>query len=349
MANNVVDLDSPIKQIVTASPETVKNSLTRQGDIAVGKTYIDSYSQRKTNSIFANVNSNVYNLLEYDSEYDDTKKVPYDIGKIKKGMTVGQLRKKTISQIIDMILFPNEDGDPVDPKITEPSLSVELTDFSYQSLIEIGTSPLPKMQNFTLNFDRGKIYFDDAGFEEFQDYRSGEKISEGIYSRFNNGEWSETFPEKAEEGTYDYKGYVQYAGGPVPKDSEGNPSSIPALEAGTIYSSIISFTATYPCFASYLRAEEMSKLPLTTSKTIEFTLQSEKDGYRHRFEIPKKWNLVKLEYYDPFVSRYEEMSLDRFDKTDVTEFIQGTSIEYVKYTRNEEEKSAKTQFKITIE
>lgn len=142
---------------------------------------------------------------------------PYTVGGIKEGTTAESLNGKTVSDILDLMLFPTYVRDLVYPTLS----------YSYlPSLVEIGSSILKPELIFTQN---------DAG--------SQTKVEESI--ELNGSPY--TSQSYVSIGTYIYKAIVEYEAGEYLVNNKGETTNS-RVEAGSI-SAITSTTATYPWYA----------------------------------------------------------------------------------------------------
>lgn len=142
---------------------------------------------------------------------------PYTVGGIQEGTTAESLNGKTISDILDLMLFPTYVRDLVYPTLS----------YSYlPSLVEVGSSILKPELIFTQN---------DAGKQI--------KVEESI--ELNGSTY--TSQSYISIGTYTYKAIVEYEAGEYLIDNKGEVTNS-RIEAGNI-STTTSTTATYPWYA----------------------------------------------------------------------------------------------------
>lgn len=152
----------------------------------------------------------------YSTELSDDTSAPIQVGGIKVGTTVENLKGKTINQIIDTILFPTTVRDLVYPSVSYTSIN---------NLVEVGS----EIERPTLIFIKG-----DAGEETD---RTDELTFDGSIvesSSYDN------------LGTYTYSGSVTYEAGEYLIDNKGNTTN-QRVEAGTKTTSI-TVTTTYPWY-----------------------------------------------------------------------------------------------------
>ena len=89
----------------------------------------------------------------YESAMDDDIEVPNAVGGIAAGTTAAELKKKTQSQVLDDLLFPE-----INPTIVAPSAQATLngSSFTQNTVYEVGaTAPTTTNLNGILN--RGSI------------------------------------------------------------------------------------------------------------------------------------------------------------------------------------------------
>lgn len=142
---------------------------------------------------------------------------PYTVGGIKEGTTAESLNGKTVSDILDLMLFPTYVRD-----LLYPTLS-----YSYlPSLVEVGSTILKPELTFIQN---------DAGNQI--------NVKESI--EFNGSQY--TSQSYISIGTYIYKATVEYEAGEYLTNNKGEITDS-RIEAGSI-STTTSTVATYPWYA----------------------------------------------------------------------------------------------------
>lgn len=155
-------------------------------------------------------------LGKYTTELSDSTSVPVSVGGINSGTTVEQLKGKTISQILDSMLFPTTVRDLIYPSVYYTSIV---------NLVEVGST----IERPTLVFNRG-----DAGEEtnRTDELKFGDLTVES--NSYDN------------LGTYTYSGSVTYEAGEYLIDNKGNTTN-KRIESGTKTASTI-VTTTYPWY-----------------------------------------------------------------------------------------------------
>ena len=155
--------------------------------------------------------------VSYITDLDDAVEAPVAVGGITAGTTVGELRGKSLFDIVDIMLFPTTVRDLIYPRLSYSP--------TYQ-LIEVGQS----VSKPILTFIKG-----DAGQE-----------SPAVETLTLNGSVIEDSGYN-ELGTYMYSASVSYEAGEYIKDSKGQVTN-KRVEAGTVTASSTIIT-TYAWFA----------------------------------------------------------------------------------------------------
>lgn len=258
------------------------------------------------------------------------------VGGLKAGTTAGSLKNKTISAVLDDMLFPT-----VQPTAVEPKATLALKS-GKPNIREVGSAS-PVLADFTTTWNAGQIKIGN----DVQATRAGEKTAEIVYA---NTEGNAVTAEAGTVslGTTNYYYKVTYSAGPAPKDSKGNPAeTLTALPAGYKVSSAVPVYGVYPFFATTtaenITNQTVSKLPLTNSASFTCTLSAESATSKHVIKIPH--TVTKIELKDPF-GNWANQPLEEFVKTSESINVNGTSVSYNVYTRNQGQNGA-TEFRIT--
>ena len=346
-------IQSPIWQIITnPSPSAFDpdnngiglQTLPYGGDIAIGKVnFGNSGAQKSRLAIYGRVENNIYNFLSYDCQEIDNSRTYVDIGGIKTGTTKEDLNGKPITEILDLLIFPE-----IDPTIEAPSASISLNSSSFPRIQEVGSAgnSIPSADDFQKTWNPGMIYIVEKANK--QNDRAGAVNSSMIEFASADGTWSEALTSIILEGNNSYRWKVDYSQGPQPLTSKGNDFGSP-LQAGTIYSNTVTITGVYPYFGNTITSSELTKLPLTKDSSFEFDAVSEdKDTGRHKFSLPAKYNVTSINYWDTVAEDWRPMSLALFDKSDVKQNVQGTEVDYQLWERNEEALSGATKFQVNF-
>ena len=142
---------------------------------------------------------------------------PYTVGGIAQGTTAESLNGKSISDIIDLMLFPTYVRDLVYPTLN----------FSYvSSIVEVGGTVIKPTLTFTQNDAGAKT--DETSILTY----AGSTYTSSVYLSI---------------GTYIYKGSVSYEAGDYLVNNKGETTN-KRVEAGTIETTT-STVATYPWYA----------------------------------------------------------------------------------------------------
>lgn len=279
--------------------------------------------------------------VTYIPGVDDSVATVDKLGGIAAGTTAGSLKNKTISAVLDDLLFPT-----VQPTAVEPSVSLSLK-AGQANIREIG-SAAPIASNFTATWNPGSIKIGSS----VQSNRAGEKTAEVIYA----GTESNVVGSQAgvvTAGTTNYYYKVTYAAGPTPLDSKGQVSeTLTALPAGSKVSSAVAVHGVYPFYATTtdanIAAQTVTKLALTNNTSFIVAMAGEKDGENgvlHQiFKLPH--TVTKIEALNTLSNQYEVTDINNWTKTQEVISVQSNDVVYNVYTRNES-KSGETTFRIT--
>lgn len=267
--------------------------------------------------------------VTYNSGLDKTVATVEKLGGIDAGTTVAQLTGQTISKVLDTLIFPT-----IQPTITPPSASLSLKS-GVSNIKEVGDTGYTT-EDFTSAFNQGAIKIGAST----KNPRAGAKSSDVIYA----GSEANRIPNTVTAGTTNFYYKVNYAEGPAPLDSKGNPAtSYTALPAGSITSSAVATYGVYPFYANIENAKP-SKLPLTKSLTFTATLAAEGPN-KHVFKLPHV--VTKIEMLNTLSHQYEVYALENFTTGTEEIAVQGTKVNYNTYTRNDAGFNGETTYRIT--
>lgn len=267
--------------------------------------------------------------VTYNSGLDSTVATVKKLGGIAAGTTVAQLTGQTISKVLDTLIFPT-----IQPTITAPSASLYLKS-GVSNIKEVGDAGYTT-KDFTSAFNQGAIKIGTST----QGPRAGAKSSDVIYA----GSEANGIPNAVTAGTTKFYYKVQYAEGPVPLDSKGNPAaSYTALPAGSVTSSAVATYGVYPFYAN-IKNEAPSKLPLKKNLTFTVTLAAEGPN-KHVFKLPHV--VTKIEVLNTLSNQYEVYALENFTTGTEEIAVQGTNVNYNTYTRNDAGFNGETTYRIT--
>lgn len=280
-------------------------------------------------------------LLKYKSALGDDIATVEALGGIPAGTTVADLKKKTISQVLDDLIFPT-----VNPTFQAPTASLSLKSTSTTpTLQEIGTTgaSVPTAASFNTAFNQGKIMI--AGVEKQK--RAGALKPDESFIYINGDTSNKTFPTEIPNGSITYKYRAAHEAGPQPLDSKGNNYQTP-LAAGSVDSAAVTVTGVYPYFTNKANVSAFAKLPLTTSTTLSDLLFVAEGPNKHAFKIPAAYTLTKVEMLNTLSGKYEDFGVSKWTKTTENIEVQGKQVSYAVYTRNDSGFNGEATFKITF-
>lgn len=293
-------------------------------------------SEDKTIDITTALSENV----KYDSAMDDGLATVNDLGGIKKGTTAGDLKKKTLSQVFDDLLFPT-----VNPTFEAPTATLSLKSTSTTPTVqEVGSTggSVPTQESFNTGFNKGAIKI--AGTKK-QD-RSGELIAEESFIYIGSPSVKE-FPTEIVEGATTYRYRAAYSEGPQPLNSKGESYGSP-LPKGTVDSSAVTINGVYPYYTNSASNSVFAKLTLTTNTTLSAVKFVAEGPSKHAFKLPAKYTLTKVELLNTLSGKYENYGTDKFTVTEENINVQGKQVNYKVYTRNDTGFNGESTFNITF-
>lgn len=264
---------------------------------------------------------------KYESAMDDSLATVEDLGGIPAGTTAEELKAKTISQILDDLLFPT-----VQPTKTDPTATLTLkSGFSNNGVYEVGASAPADPTNFTKGYTLGQILI--AGVKK-QDY-AGAPTAQVLY--YGSSESQTELPTEIAEGAMKYNYKVTFAAGPQPLDSKGGNATSVTKYAGGSKTATATINGVYPLFATTANIATLTKQALTNGTQLTFKAPSEGDGSagRHAFKIPAKYTLTKVEKLNTLSNQYEDVGVSYFGTvTTANETVQGKAVSYKTYKAN---------------
>lgn len=237
------------------------------------------------------------------------------------GKKLSELEGKTISEILDMILFTT-----LYPEFVGPSATIRCSMGSSGSKYEVGTSA-PSENQFNYTFSKGSITitYPDGTRDTSQGGRSGDVT--GVNYTADN---SDNFPVNVSWGQHTYKVIVSYAQGPQPKDSKGNNYNTP-LPAGsvsaswTLYGGYYYYAGIGALNQSTMKKSILSSDSSSNSLDIQFNAETKTD--RWTWWIPNQKRAIKIEYYDTGNNTFVD------DKMSTNWQVTTTSIGGVSYSK----------------
>lgn len=231
-------LDSEVANINEAVQQEISTMQTMVNDSLVE---VDERIQAAEDTV-QNLKDNISDAVIYTTDLADSVKSTSSVGGLKSGTSVSDLRGKTISEILDDMLFPTTIRN-----LIQPTLRYSIS----SQLVKIGTALFTPVLTFTKN---------DAGNE----------TSRTEVVLFNSQETADTTYSSL--GVYTHKGTVTYEAGEYLTDSKGNPTD-KRIEAGSLTASF-NITTTYPWYAGTVESVSEQKLIgfNTSSGTLSLNL-----------------------------------------------------------------------------
>ena len=272
--------------------------------------------------------------VTYNTKLDDNLATLEKLGGIAAGTKVSALKGKTITSVLDDMLFPT-----VNPTFVNPSASIALK--SYTQVQKVGATAPTQADNFTINFSRGQIKIGNT----VQDNYVGAETSRSMSCSINGTLQQGALPTKVAEGNTMYLVTINYAAGPQPKDSKGNNYGSPHA-AGSVSATGAVVYGVFPFYGGI--AKSVNELPLTnaTSFVAKLSAESATNG-KHTFKLPKKYTITKIECLNTLSGKYETYGKENFTQTDEKIAVNGTDYDYTVYTRNDAGLNGEVTYQIT--
>lgn len=287
--------------------------------------------------------SHVANIDKYISALGTSIQMPNAVGGISAGTTVATLNGKTQNQIIDMLLFPEQQ-----PQVVAPSATILLSSgFINNEIMEVGMAAPVASTNIRTAFNQG--YGRVAGQPDKK--RAGALNSEASFIYYGGQESNKTLPTKVVLGTMQYNYHAAYAQGEQLVTSWGNKASVQPnpLPAGTVNSAAVYIYGTYPYFANGADAStsngdgNMPSVPVPNNKLKLYkwtdTLIGAKfaseasSGTRLEFKFPSTKNVTKVEFYNTVSGKWEVFASANYAISDAGNIqVQGAPVAYKKLT-----------------
>lgn len=275
--------------------------------------------------------------LMYNSAMDDTLATVNALGGIAAGTTAASLKEKTLSQVLDDLLFPT-----VQPTMIQPSVSIAVKS-PYKATMEVGTDAPKLLTDFTITTNRGKATIGSKSV----DYAGEATDSQLTVGDSNAKPMSHPY---VTSGTTKYNYTVTFSDGVEIKDSKGGKATTanPNPWKSAPKSASCTIVGRYPIYAttSVITAYEKT---LPTAAEIVLTLVGESDENKQSFKLYKNYTINSIEMLNTLSGQYEAYDIKGFTTTseqiDVNE--QAKDVEYTVYTRNEGTNGAGT-FKLKL-
>ena len=287
---------------------------------------------------------------DIDEMYDTNFKnlvVPSTVGGIKANTPASELAEKNISEVLDMILFPE-----MNPTITAPSatISFKTGTFTNGNIYEAG-AVAPVIANFNTAFNRGKGVV--AGKNEM--FRAGELVTANSFIYYGGNVATKTLPAKVTLGNMAYNYHAAYGVGDTLVTSYGNVATkndkneeiVNPLTSGSVNSTAVQIYGTYPYFCNGASASSSNqdnaipsqvtpdtKLPLIKwdSTLIGAKFASEAaTNTRFTFDFPAVKKISKVEFMNTVSGKWE--TFNGYEVADIAaKTIQGNSVNYKRWT-----------------
>lgn len=315
---------------------------------------VDNANELDMHTVIINLKTNAWTIqftktIILDRDYDKYKsalgtsvQMPNAVGGIAAGTTVATLNGKKQNQIIDMLLFPEQQ-----PQVVAPSASIQFKNsFSNGQILEVNTVA-PTANDITTGFNQG--YGRAAGQPDKK--RAGALNSGASFIYYGGQESNKSLPSKVTLGGMTYNYHAAYAQGEELVTSWGNKASVQPnpLPAGSINSGSISLYGTYPYFANGADASTSNgegsmpsaptpntklKLYKWTDTLIGAKFASEaSSGTRLEFKFPSTKNVTKVEFYNTVSGKWEVFASANYAISDAGNIqVQGTDVAYKKLT-----------------
>lgn len=282
------------------------------------------------------------NVDKFYSSLGDSVQVPSTVGGIKAGTTVAQLKGKKQNEIIDMLLFPEQQ-----PTVANPSASIALKNaFKANGIYEVDSAG-PVQADFTTGFNRGTCTVAGQAAKN----RAGALDSSKSFIYVGGSTSNKTFPAKVTLGAMQYNYVATYGQGDTLLTSWGNKASVTPnpLPAGSVNSGAIYIYGTYPYYCNGASASTSAqdtnfpgaaapgtKLPLQkwTDTLVGAKFASEAStGTRLVFEFPVTKQVTKVEFMNTVSGKWEVFAEGNYAvSSSGNKNIQGSYIMYNKLT-----------------
>lgn len=275
-------------------------------------------------------------ILKYQSALPDDLTTPSKHGGLAAGVKVSDLKKKTLSQLFDDILF-----EEIQPTVKNPSCSISPKgSWTNNGIYEVGAAaPSNAGTDFNISFDRGAC----TVVGQPTKYRAGTETGRDVKLGTNALQAG----SKITLGTMTYNLTINHGQGDELLTSKGNKAtnvSPNPLAAGSVKSSC-NIYGTYPFFCNGQFASSSNqdtnlpsaatpntKLPLIkwTDALIGAKFASEATtGTRLEFIFPKAKNVTKVEFFNTVSGKWEVFGSDKYSISPAAkQTVQGTQVDY---------------------
>lgn len=278
-------------------------------------------------------------ILKYQSALPDDLTTPSKHGGLAAGVKVSELKKKTLSQLFDDILF-----EEIQPTVKNPSCSISPKgSWANNGIYEVGAAaPSDAGTDFNISFDRGAC----TVVGQPTKHRAGTETSRDVKLGSNALQAG----SKITLGTMTYNLTINHGQGDTLLTSKGNTASVRPnpLTAGSVRASC-NIYGTYPFFCNGQSASSSNqdsnlpsavtpntKLPLIkwTDALIGAKFASEATtGTRLEFIFPKAKNVTKVEFFNTVSGKWEVFGTDKYSIAPTAQqTVQGAQVDYNKLT-----------------
>ena len=341
-----VKLSEAIKNVSDVSKEAVKSIEQVKADEYTSAD-ADKYRVTKADNSTSDLQ------LKFTPLSPSTLKMPSTMGDLVQGTTAADLREKTLSEILDSILFKT-----VYPTITDPSGTISFKDsFTNNSIVEVGTVA-PQNKNMKYTFNKGVVKVDDGttadldyvgdatGATYTYTYTPGAANTDAGVEIGGTAENNAALKEgKLGLGTYVYSGTIAYGGGTEFKDSKGqirkpmpttnkgevaNPHPSGSLKA----SNTLTINVSVPVYVDKDASGNFTKNALQKWGSMKFTgiaLSGTSADKPLQIKTPRK--LKSVNSYNKVSGKYDTPQLNNFTLTNsaVQETFNGITVNYFLY------------------
>lgn len=342
-ATSLNDADKKLSEAIKGAVKSIEQVKADEYTSADADTYRVTKADNSTSDL----------QLKFTPLSPSTLKMPSTMGDLVQGTTAADLREKTLSEILDSILFKT-----VYPTITDPSGAIGFKNsFTNNSIVEVGTVA-PQNENMNYTFNKGVVRVDDGttanldyvgdatGATYTYTYTPGAANTNAGVEIGGTAENNVALKEgKLGLGTYTYSGTIAYGGGTQFKDSKGhmtnpmqttnkgkvaNPHPAGSLKA----SNTLTINVSVPVFIDKNADGNFTKNALQKWGSMTFTgiaLSGTSADKPLQIKTPRK--LKSVNSYNKVSGKYDTPQLNNFTLTNsaVQETFNGITVNYFLY------------------
>lgn len=342
-ATSLNDADKKLSEAIKGAVKSIEQVKADEYTSADADTYRVTKADNSTSDL----------QLKFTPLSPSTLKMPSTMGDLVQGTTAADLREKTLSEILDSILFKT-----VYPTITDPSGAIGFKDsFTNNSIVEVGTVA-PQYINMNYTFNKGVVRVDDGttanldyvgdatGATYTYTYTPGAANTNAGVEIGGTAENNVALKEgKLGLGTYVYSGTIAYGGGTQFKDSKGhmtnpmqttnkgkvaNPHPAGSLKA----SNTLTINVSVPVYIDKNADGNFTKNALQKWGSMTFTgiaLSGTSADKPLQIKTPRK--LKSVNSYNKVSGKYDTPQLNNFTLTNsaVQETFNGITVNYFLY------------------